>query len=413
MSAIKIYPKPLSGQIKIPPSKSMAHRAIICGALAVGVSRIYNVDASDDISATITAMETLGAVIKTKTEYLEINGISQEILASKSKMPKTIDCNESGSTLRFLIPIALRTSGTTRFIGKGNLGKRPLTTYHDIFENQGIRYNYWENMLDLTISGALRPGNYQLRGDISSQFISGLLFVLPLLDDDSTIIITTELESKAYVDLTLEVLNDFGISITKTQDNTFTIKGNQTYQSRDYRVEGDYSQSAFFLSANALGSHVEVIGLKENSSQGDRVVIALLKQLSLVDKQVMIDASECPDIIPVLTVVAALRRGTTKIVNARRLRIKECDRLHAIAAELEKLGAKITEGLDYLTVQGARTLKGGVEVWSHNDHRIAMSLAIAATVCESPIILKDPECVAKSYPHFFADFKALGGDFHE
>jgi len=409
MSRIKIYPKQLIGTIKIPPSKSMAHRGIICASLAEGTSRIYNIDFSDDIIATIAAMETFGAVIKAQPDYLEITGIQQEL---PTPMPKTIDCNESGSTLRFLIPIALLSPGTTKFIGAGNLGKRPLDPYYEIFANQGISYNDKKDILDLTITGVLRPGEYRLRGDISSQFISGLLFALPLLNGDSKIIITTDLESKAYVDLTLEILNDFGIEIIN-HDKTFTIKGRQRYKSRDYTVEGDFSQGAFFLSANALGSHVTTVDLKENSLQGDRIVVEILKQMGLSNNPTTIDASGCPDIIPILTVVAALSQGTTNIINAGRLRIKECDRLHAIAVELRKLGAKITEGPDHLTIQGVTELKGGREVWSHKDHRIAMSLTIAATVCDKPIILKDYECVSKSYPQFFEDFKALGGEFHE
>jgi len=408
MSSIKIYTKQLTGDVKIPPSKSMAHRAIICAALTRGTSRIYNIDFSDDIVATIAAMKTFGAIIKEQTDYLEIRGIRQIVPSSK-----IIDCHESGSTLRFLIPIALLASGTTRFIGEGNLGKRPLDPYYEIFDDQSISYNYKENTLDLTIAGKLQPGKYRLRGDISSQFISGLLFTLPLLDGDSKIIITTELESKPYVGLTLEILKDFGIEIINNHNNEFIIKGRQSYKSRDYTVEGDFSQGAFFLSANALGSCVNVVGLKENSLQGDLAVIKILQQMSLSNKGTTIDATQCPDIIPILTVVAALSHGITKIINANRLRIKECDRLHAIAVELNKLGAKITEGPDSLTIQGVTELKGGTEVWSHTDHRIAMSLAIAATVCAAPIILKDYECVSKSYPHFFEDFKALGGEFHE
>lgn len=427
MGSIKIYPSKLKGKVKIPPSKSMAHRAVICAALAKGVSRVSNVDFSDDIIATIDAMKALGAVIKEKESYLEITGINSQELIVKREFQRVVDCNESGSTLRFLVPISLAFEGVTRFVGKGNLGKRPLNTYYEIFDNQGIEYNYTENILDLTVSGVLRSGEYRVKGNISSQFITGLLFTLPLLDGDSKIIITTELESRGYLDLTLSAMKDFGIDIINNNYKEFIIKGNQSYKSRDYRVEGDYSQGAFFLSADALGNNINILDLKEDSLQGDREVIDILERMGLniakegygitgksgVLSSTLIDASQCPDIIPVLSAVAALSKGTTEIINAGRLRIKECDRLNAVTLELNKLGARIKEKHDGLVIEGVEELGGGVEVWSHKDHRIAMTIAIASTRCKEPIILKDYECISKSYPQFFEDFKMLGGRVDE
>ena len=427
MGSLKINPIKLKGSVKIPPSKSMAHRAVICASLSDGVSKISNLELSDDIIATINAMRSLGAVITDKEDCLEVEGIKSKDLLSERDYERVIDCNESGSTLRFLIPIALAFEGVTRFVGRGNLGKRPLDTYYEIFDNQGIHYEYKEGILDLIVSGLLKRDEFRVKGNISSQFITGLMFSLPLLDGDSKIIITTELESKGYIDLTLSALKDFGIEVINNDYKEFIIKGNQKYRSRDYRVEGDYSQGAFFLSADALGSEIAILDLKKESLQGDKEVIDILERMganikvnenSLTInecnlKSTIIDASQCPDIIPTLSVVAALSEGRTEIINAERLRIKECDRLTDVKEELSKLGAKIEEKKDGLIIDGIKEFEGDVEVWSHKDHRIAMSLAIASTRCKSPIILKDFECVSKSYPNFFEDFKMLGGDFSE
>lgn len=427
MGDMKVYPNTLEGKVKIPPSKSMAHRAVICAALGDGTSKVSNIDFSDDIIATIEAMKSLGATIEKKEDYLEITGINSAKSNEVRKQERVIDCNESGSTLRFLIPISLVFDGTNKFIGRGNLGKRPLNTYYEIFDRQGIDYSYKENELDLVVSGKIKHDEFKVKGNISSQFITGLLFALPLLDGDSKIVITTELESKGYIDLTLSAMRDFGIQVINNEYKEFVIKGNQVYKSRDYRVEGDYSQGAFFLSADALGANVDVSDLKDNSLQGDREVIDILKRMNVniesnndtvkcsTDnlKATVIDGSQCPDIIPVLSAVAALAKGTTEIINAGRLRIKECDRLVAVTSELNKLGAKITEKQDGLVIEGVDELEGGVEVWSHKDHRIAMTLAIASIKCKNPIVIKDYECVSKSYPHFFEDFKMLGGRIDE
>lgn len=426
MADIKINPGKLSGEVKIPPSKSMAHRAVICAALSDGLSKISNIDYSDDIIATINGMKVLGASINRCDDYLEVWGIysSKNIV----KDIRVIDCNESGSTLRFLVPISLLINGKTRFVGRGNLGKRPLKTYYDIFDSQNIEYSWKEGELDLEVQGKLQGTEYYVKGNISSQFISGLLFTLPLLKEDSKIIITTELESKGYIDLTLSAMRDFGIDIINNNYKEFIIKGNQSYKARDYRVEGDYSQAAFFLSANALGSNVLVNDLLLDSLQGDKEVVDILSRMGVEFngndnsiesnlngelKATVIDGSQCPDIIPVLSAVAALAKGRTTVINAGRLRIKECDRLKAVATELSKLGAKIEEQEEGLVIDGVASLRGGVTVWSWKDHRIAMTLAIASTRCEEPIIIKDYECIAKSYPSFFEDFKMLGGNVHE
>ena len=426
MADLKIIPSKLKGSVKIPPSKSMAHRAIICAALSDGICRIDNIDYSDDIIATINAMNCLGATIEKYDDYIEVVGIYKNI--NKIKRNRIIDCNESGSTLRFLVPISLLFKGSNKFIGKGNLGKRPLTTYYNIFNNQGIKYSYEENNLNLVVDGELKPGVFEVEGNISSQFITGLLFSLPLLNGDSKITITKEMESKGYIDLTLKAISDFGIEIINNNYSEFIIKGNQKYNARNYRVEGDYSQAAFFLCADGLGNNVVCRDLDLNSLQGDKEIIDILERMNVVFNtneiglsgevsgeliSTVIDGSQCPDIIPVLSAASALSKGTTEIINAGRLRIKECDRLSAVTSELKKLGAQIIEKEDGLVITGVEKLQGGVEVWSHKDHRIAMTLAIASTMCKKPIIIKDYECVAKSYPSFFEDFKALGGNIHE
>ena len=426
MADLKINPSKLKGEVKIPPSKSMAHRAIICAALSDGLCIIENIDYSDDIIATIDAMNSLGAKIVKHKDHIKVIGVygSDE----KAQETRVIDCNESGSTLRFLVPISLLFRGSSKFIGRGNLGKRPLTTYYNIFEKQGIKYSYEEDNLNLVINGELKPGTFEVEGNVSSQFITGLLFTLPLLKEDSKIIITTEMESRGYIDLTLRAMSDFGIEIINNNYREIIIKGNQKYNARNYRVEGDYSQAAFFLCADSLGNDVLCKDLDLNSLQGDKEVIDILERMNVVFNandigvkgttngeltSTVIDGSQCPDIIPVLTSVAALTKGTTEIINAGRLRIKECDRLAAVTSELNKLGAKIIEKEDGLVVTGVEKLQGGVDVWSHKDHRIAMTLAIASTRCEEPIVIKDYECIAKSYPNFFEDFKTLGGDVHE
>lgn len=421
MNSVKITPGKLKGEVKIPPSKSMAHRAVICASLSNGKSKITNIEYSDDIIATINAMRALGSEIEIFDDHLEIDG--SRVF---SKNVGEIDCNESGSTLRFMVPLAIAKEAEMRFIGKGNLGKRPLTTYYEIFDRQGIEYSYKEGELDLKVKGNIKGEEFKIRGDISSQFISGLLFTLPLIKEDSKIIITTNLESKGYIDLTLSMLDYYGINVVNNDYKEFIIKGNQKYTPKDYKVEGDFSQSAFFLVADALGSDVLVKDLNMDSLQGDKEVIEIIERMGckILSKEegikvkakdltpTIIDAAQCPDIIPVLTVLASLTTGITKVINAERLRIKECDRLKAITTELNKLGASVTELENSLLIEGVESLTGGT-VSSWDDHRIAMTLAIAATCAKDEVIIENPSCVKKSYPSFWRDYKLLGGKVDE
>ena len=425
MSKIKIKGGTLlKGDIIVPPSKSMAHRGVICASLAKGKSIISNIDLSDDIIATMNAMKSLGASIKDLgNKSYEIDGTNTFNISNEKRV---IDCNESGSTLRFLVPVSIAKKNNVKFVGKGNLGKRPLDPFYQIFERQEIDFSYTDEILNLNINGELKGEIFNIAGNISSQFISGLMFTLPLLKEDSKIVITTELESKGYLDLTLSMLKSFGIEVINDNYKEFIIKGNQEYKPFNYEVEGDYSQGAFYLCADAISNKVAIKNLDLYSLQGDREIIEILenmgrrlvienKSLSIKScefEESIVDAKGCPDVIPVLTVVAALNKGKTKIINAGRLRIKECDRLHAITTELNKLGAKITEFEDSLLVDGVENFHGA-EVSSHADHRIAMSLAIASTRCVGDVILENPECVSKSYPHFWDDFKMLGGEIVE
>ncbi|MFQ7281589.1 MAG: 3-phosphoshikimate 1-carboxyvinyltransferase, partial [Christensenellales bacterium] len=268
-----IQPTRLSGRVKVPPSKSMAHRAIICAALAEGRSTVENIAFSDDILATIEGMRRLGARIEDIGGALVVDGIRQG--QAMGGTPE-IDCKESGSTLRFLIPVALKMAHGARLIGQGNLGKRPLDVYTKIFDEQGIAYQAQGPLLDFQVSGQLRAGTFSMRGDVSSQFITGLLFILPLMEEDSELIITTHMESKSYVDMTLSVLADFGIRVENEAYRRFIIPGGQKYRATRYRVEGDFSQAAFFLCADAMGSAVQVEDLKRDSLQGDSAVLDIL-----------------------------------------------------------------------------------------------------------------------------------------
>lgn len=421
MSQIKLIPTKLKGKVAVPPSKSLAHRVIIAASLAKGISRIDNIEYSQDIKATIKAMEALGTIIEQYDDYLIING--EYTFSKNNMMPGVeIDCEESGSTLRFMVPISLVKENKVRFIGRGNLGKRPLDTFYEIFERQGIGYLYRENVLDLNVLGSLKPDLYRIPGNISSQFITGLLFALPLLSFDSIIEITTPLESKGYIDLTLQVLNLYGIEIVNHEYKQFIIRGRQVYKPYDYRVEADFSQAAFYLVAGALGNDVTLLDLNLDSLQGDKATIDFLKDMNCTIEQndegikvvsnglkgTTIDGSQCPDVIPVLSLALALAKGNSEVINAGRLRIKECDRLSATVDELNKLQANTVEHEDSISITGVDSLKGG-SVSSHDDHRMAMMLAIASTVCKEEVIIDNKECVKKSYPSFWEDFERLGG----
>ncbi len=391
-----IIPKHLRGTVTVPPSKSQAHRAVIAAALAEGQSTISNLAWSDDIRATTGAMNALGAHISTTENSLTVVGTSP-----KTEDDTVIDCCESGSTLRFLIPLAWCTGKRVTFTGKGRLMQRPLTPYFDICKQDAIRYTQMTD--SITFSGKLQGGTYHLPGNISSQFITGLLFALPLLEMDSIIKLTTKAESIGYIDMTLDILKRFGITIKNENYERFIIPGNQHYTPCSITVEGDYSQAAFYLCANAMDSQINVKGLNPDSCQGDKEILSIIKQFGSPLKGTTIDVSQIPDLVPVLAVLATQAEGITKIINAARLRIKESDRLATVTDMLTRFGAQIEEQEDALIIHG-KTPLFGCTIDSHNDHRIAMAAAIAATVAEGTVTICGSECVAKSYGNFWEDY---------
>lgn len=415
----------LKGQVSIPPSKSVSHRAIIGAALAEGESIISNLILSEDTLATINCLRLLGADIDYFPEYADrYQVIIKGGLKQNFYLEQALDCAESGSTLRFLIPLAAAIGARCTFTGRGRLGQRPMDSYYEIFDQQKLEYTTANQCLPLTISGKLQPGNFSMRGDVSSQFITGLLFALPLMDGDSKITLTTVLESSGYIDLTLQVLREFGISIDTVDYQEFIIKGRQKYQARNYTVEGDYSQAAFWLVAACMGNEVACCGLNPASLQADKAILSIIQdmggQIVWLDSNTVtcratqtngctIDVSNCPDIAPILTVLASLSQGRTQIVNAARLRIKESDRIASITAELNKLGAKVSAQQDSLIIDGVAYLTGGAQLDAWNDHRIAMSIAIACTRSQSANTLSGHTSVKKSYPGFWSDYQNLGG----
>jgi len=423
---IKIKPSTLNGKIEIPPSKSYSHRAVIAAALAENSrkSKIDNLKFSVDITTTTDIMENWGAKIKRFESALEIVGNDGRVVPKD----KYVQCNESGSTIRFLIPVGITSANELIFDGKGKLMDRPLDSYYKIFEEQGLKYETTGGKLPLTVNGKLKAGNHEIDGNISSQFITGLLYALPLLDGDSKLTINKNLESKGYIDLTLEILQLAGIEIKNNDYKSFEIKGNQSYKPFDYTVEGDYSQVAFWIVAGIISANrdneVKCLHVNKNSLQGDREIIEIVTRmganLEIFDdyvivkpsktKGTVIDISQCPDIAPILTVLAALSEGETRIINGERLRIKESDRITSIKTELNKLGANVAEEGDSLIIQGVQGFTGGVTVSAWNDHRIAMSLAVASSRCEKEIVLEEAESVRKSYPHFWDDFVKMGGE---
>lgn len=401
---IRITPRPLSGSITIPPSKSISHRALICAALSRGESVVRNVLGCEDTDATCDALRALGAEIRIDNGTAYVTGIENP--------PKTaeIDCRESGSTLRFMIPIAAALGVETTFYGCGKLPTRPITPYIEEFPKHGVEFV--SDVMPYHIRGRLTAGQFPVTGDISSQFITGLLFALPLIDGASTILLTSPLQSKPYADITVRCMQSFGIE-TLEFDGNYSVKGVQEYKPCEYSVEGDCSQAAFFAVANKLGSEIELLGLNPSSVQGDRAVFDIIDRMLTIGANYTgfdVDASDIPDLVPILTVLAAFADSPSHITGCARLRIKECDRLEAISATLNSLGAKVTAGDDRLDIEGVKTISGGV-CDSYNDHRIVMSLAIASQRCTEPLTITNAECVAKSYPTFFEDFRSLGGEF--
>ena len=404
---LQITPKKLSGAVTPPPSKSQAHRLLIAAALAEGTSTLHNIARSQDIEATLRCVTALGGSwTETSPGTLTVTGIGGRRF-SGGELPR-LDCGESGSTLRFFIPIALAVAGGGIFTGHGRLMERPQGPYFQLFDKKGVFYEQKDGVL--TVRGALTPGEYVLPGNVSSQFFTGLLFALPLLDGVSAVVSSTEIESQAYITMTLEAMRQAGVPVAERPGlRSFEVL-HAAYHPFAATVEADWSQAAFWYAANFLDSRVEIRDLNPDSGQGDKVVSELYWQLARPG-DAEIDVSGCPDLLPPLAVMAAVRSGTTRFVNAARLRIKESDRLSTITAALTALGAEVHEEPDRLIIVGKPSLPGGT-VDCANDHRIAMMAAIAATGCTGPVTVLGAECVQKSYPDFWEAYNTLGGDIH-
>ncbi len=382
------------GEVFAPPSKSMAHRALICGALS-GKSFINNIAYSKDISATLDCLMKMGAYTETTENGVTIGSLDP----FSTKEGTELYCNESGSTLRFLIPLCLLSGKKVVLTGSSRLFERPLTVYEDICRQQNILFE--KNEDSLAVCGKLKSGKYTVPGDISSQFITGLMFALPLLDGDSELSVTGKFESESYIDLTLSALSAFGIEITR-KGNTFYIKGGQKYLSNEYKVEGDCSNAAFVDGLNYLGGNVRVLGLNENTLQGDRVYKDIYNRLEKGEKE--FDLSDCPDLAPVLFAVAAYKGGAF-FTGTARLKIKESDRAEAMKTELAKFGITVNIGDNSVEIEKGQIKKPECELYGHNDHRIVMSLALLCTLTGG--IIEGAEAVSKSFPDFFEKLSSL------
>ncbi len=410
---VTVYPSKLQGEVGAIPSKSMAHRLLICAAMSEGVTRVRCSETSQDIEATINCLKAMGSnIVKIGNMYLVPK------VTVHAGQSVTLDCNESGTTLRFMVCIAAGLGLCARFKGCDRLFARPLSPLEEVLTAHGIVISR-DQSGRIIQSGRAFGYDYEIDGDVSSQFISGLLLMLPLCGGGN-VTVKGGFESKPYVDLTVKALLDADVKIAQ-EDRTYIVRGR--YDLRDCLVEGDWSHAAFFLAGGALGGDVRLTCLDAESAQGDKEITSLLaafgatvnveaKAVSCkggVLNEIEIDARNIPDLVPVLAVIAAGARGQTKITGASRLRLKESDRLETVSAMINALGGECEVSDDGLVINGTGELTGG-EVDSCNDHRIAMSAAIAAAICEEPVVINCAQAVRKSYPEFFEDLQSLGAE---
>lgn len=394
---VRIEKSIASGILDAPPSKSIAHRLLICAALSEGVSHIKNLEGSQDILATMDCLKSLGAKIKFEDNSAMVEGIN----ISDIKDECELNCRESGSTLRFFIPIVLLTGKKATLYGSETLFQRPLTVYEEIFKKENIKYTKTNN--SITLKGKINGGFYKLQGNISSQFISGLLFALPLVDKDTTINIIPPIESLSYINLTVQALKDFGISIQWKDERTLFIPGKQKYKANNIVTEGDYSNTAFFEAMNILGSSVDIRGLNEASIQGDK---AYERYFPMIERGTpTINISDCPDLGPVLFALSGARSGGV-FTGTRRLKIKESDRAAAMAEELDKFGISVRVMEDTVIVYPNEFHAPTGILNSHNDHRIVMALTVLLMLTGGEI--EGAEAVNKSFPDFFSRLNNLG-----
>ena len=409
-----------AGVLAAPPSKSMAHRAVLCAALAEGTSRLSGLAHSQDIDATLGAAAALGAAVRTGPDWAEIAGTG-----SPRPADRPVDCCESGSTLRFLIPLAALTGAPVTFTGRGRLMQRPQGVYQELFARQGLRFEQAGDTL--TVAGPLRPGEFSLAGDVSSQFVSGLLFALPLLAGDSLLRLRPPVESRSYIQMTRGAQAAFGVESRWLDETTLLVPGRQSYTARDAAIEGDWSQAAFPAVLGALAGDVTVANLAADTLQGDAVIREILRRCGAEAEQtprgvrfrksplrgIEIDLADCPDLGPVLMAMGLLCRGETVIRNAGRLRLKESDRIDAMERELRKFGGRIESQGGVITIRESRLHPPAEPLDGHNDHRVVMSLTVLAAAAGLPAEIRGAEAVCKSWPGFFADMRRLGVEVDE
>lgn len=394
---VKIKKGLASGKVDAPPSKSMAHRMLICAGLSGGTSIVNGIAESEDILATIDCLEALGAKCEKSGDSIRVTGINMDGVETGT----VLKCRESGSTLRFFVPICMLTGKKLVLTGSERLLQRPLGVYKELSEEKNMEFLQEDGQVK--VAGPLVPGTYRMAGNVSSQFVSGLLFALPLLDGESKIELIMPVESRSYINMTIDALKEFEVNAYWDGDNTIVIPGGQTYKAKEVTVEGDYSNAAFLEALNLFGGKVQVDNLKEDSLQGDKVYEKMFKTLCEGNEE--LDISDCPDLGPILFAVSAALNGGN-FVGTARLRIKESDRATVMAQELAKFGINVIVGHDYVTVEKGSFTKPETELYGHNDHRIVMSMAVLSTITGG--IIDGAEAVKKSFPDFFEKLTALG-----
>lgn len=399
---VKILPSKTSGEVSAPPSKSFAHRYLIGSVLSRGKCVIKNIADSDDISATLSCIEQLGGSVTKDGNIVTVIPTNEKQIENA-----VFDCKESGSTLRFFIPVVLATGAKNcTFSGSERLLARGIKEYEKLFENSDVKIKSDEKSIE--VNGTLSAGNYEISGEVSSQYTTGMLFALSVLDGKSTLKITGNAESRAYVDMTIKVLKDFGADITETEKNFFEINGKGRLSPGEFTVEGDWSNAAFLIALSRLVGTISVSGLNENSVQGDRFCTAAFDALD--GENAEIDLKDCPDLAPILFSYAAYKNGG-KFINTRRLRVKESDRANVMAEELKKFGANVKVYENSVEIEKTQLKPPIVPLCGHNDHRIVMALSVLAAVFGAEI--DGAEAVNKSYPDFFRVIKKAGVNVYE
>lgn len=399
---VKILPSKTSGEVSAPPSKSFAHRYLIGSVLSRGKCVIKNIADSDDISATLSCIEQLGGSVTKDGNIVTVIPTNEKQIENA-----VFDCKESGSTLRFFIPVVLATGAKNcMFLGSERLLARGIKEYEKLFENSDVKIKSDEKSIE--VNGTLSVGNYEISGEVSSQYTTGMLFALSVLDGKSTLKITGNAESRAYVDMTIKVLKDFGADITETEKNFFEINGKGRLSPGEFTVEGDWSNAAFLIALSRLVGTISVSGLNENSVQGDRFCTAAFDALD--GENAEIDLKDCPDLAPILFSYAAYKNGG-KFINTRRLRVKESDRANVMAEELKKFGANVKVYENSVEIEKTQLKPPIVPLCGHNDHRIVMALSVLAAVFGAEI--DGAEAVNKSYPDFFRVIKKAGVNVYE